>query len=170
MRLFVALMLSDAFRASIINTQSALRKCGIKGTYTAPDSLHVTLAFIGEQKSPSAAKDALKQVSFSPFEISAGPLGYFRSSSIIWQGLEDNGNIVMLAEKVRTALQRSGVPFDGKPAVPHITLIRRASSFDAEKIAVPTETMTVERIDLMRSDVISGRRVYTSLFYRKAES
>ena len=170
MRLFIALMLPDAFKASIINTQSALKDCGIKGTYTPADNLHITLAFIGEQKSPSKAKDALMQVRFAPFEIASGPLGYFKSSSIIWQGLEDNGNIGILAEKVRSSLKEFGVPFDGKPAMPHITLIRRTSSLPMDKIVTGKETMLVERIDLMRSDHISGRQVYTSLYYRKAES
>ena len=39
-----------------------------------------------------------------------------------------------------------------------------------DKIVTEKETMLVERIDLMSSDHISGRQVYTSLYYRKAES
>ena len=170
MRLFIALVLTDAFRKSIIDTQSALKERGIRGSYTPADSLHITLAFIGEQKSPAAARDALKQINFAPFEISAGALGCFKRSSLIWQGIEDNGNFAVLAEKVRTGLEAFDVPFDGKPVMPHITLIRRASSLDINNIVMPKETMTVERIDLMRSDLVSGRRIYTSLYYRKAES
>ena len=48
MRLFIAIRLSDDMRRALLAAQDALRKRGVRGNYTKPENLHLTLAFIGE--------------------------------------------------------------------------------------------------------------------------
>jgi len=59
MRLFAAICLSPAVRASLADTITTLRGQG-KGTFTRPENLHLTLAFIGETDRVEAAQAALQ--------------------------------------------------------------------------------------------------------------
>ena len=56
MRLFIGLPLSPEGRKQAADYMTALRKAGVKGTFTRPENLHVTLAFLGEQENTEAAE------------------------------------------------------------------------------------------------------------------
>ena len=48
MRLFIALNFGKELLDAITGVQAEIRKLGIRGNYTKPANLHLTLAFIGE--------------------------------------------------------------------------------------------------------------------------
>ena len=88
MRIFIAIQFEEAFRQTLLDVQSALKACGIKGNYTKPENFHLTLAFIGEYRNPQNILDTLDDIEFAPFELSLNGIGRFET--ILWAGLCKN--------------------------------------------------------------------------------
>ena len=66
MRLFLAAMPDDSFRLTLEQLQKELKDAGIKGRYTDPFNLHLTLAFIGEYGDPDHIMDVIEEIPFEP--------------------------------------------------------------------------------------------------------
>ena len=59
MRLFTAILLNDDLRRAAMSVQAAFRRGGVRGNYTRPENLHLTLAFIGaaqDWKQPASSR------------------------------------------------------------------------------------------------------------------
>ena len=61
MRLFVAIQFSPVVKTALLEAVSTLKRKGT-GTFTRPENLHLTLAFIGETEDLPGAKAALDAV------------------------------------------------------------------------------------------------------------
>lgn len=158
MRLFIAIKLNDDMKAGLASMQEAMKRRGVKGNYTIPANLHITLAFIGEYDDPQAVLRAIRQVSLEPFGIRLSGTGTFRS--LWWAGVDGGNALFSYAKRLRHALDDAGIPYDHDKFTPHITLIRRPhwkseatrDEILAEAAAASDASMTVARLALMRSD------------------
>ncbi len=160
MRLFVAVNLTDAMTAALIDAQNALFDRGVRGNYTAEENLHLTLAFIGEYPDARPVLDALAGVVFSPFDIQLDGMGCF--GDLWWAGMRECPQLGALAGSVRRALAAHGIPFDRKRFSPHITLLRKAAG-RMPGIRIAEASMTVDAVSLMRSDRGRSGMIYTEL-------
>ena len=163
MRLFVAVKLSPEAKQLIKDTQIIFRKLGVSGNYTSEENMHLTLAFIGEYDDPDKVMEALKEVSFEPFDITLGKTGRF--GDLWWMGVYQSGELDLLAEKVRKALGDRGIPCDPKQFKAHITFLRRAVYKGTEPGEIPAEPvkMTVESFSLFRSERGRYGMIYTEI-------
>ena len=166
MRLFIALRLSDRIRDVLVEAQEEMRWKGVQGNYTKEENLHLTLAFIGEYPEPDEVLEAIGEVGFVPFRIALGETGTF--PDIWWAGIEPSDSLEALVKRLRRVLAEHGIPFDRKKFVPHITLIRKPSCraeipLDEVIQRLPAESMTVDRISLMRSDRGKDGMIYTEI-------
>ncbi len=168
MRLFVAAELPENLQEALAETSARLRGA-VKGRYVAPDSFHMTLAFLGEVDAGriDAIADAVDVAcqEFAAFEVGLGPLGSFgkRSSATLWQGLGEQGALPELAASVREGLRTRGFDFDEKSFKAHVTLMRKA---DLTSGALPMPTTgrgVVDRVTLFHSDLSGPRPVYEPL-------
>ena len=163
MRLFIAIPLGGALRAAVLDAQEAFRRYGVTGSYTRPENLHLTLAFIGEYPDPDAVLDVLCAVPFRPFELRLSGVGAF--GDLWWLGLERSPGLEACVRRLRRALAEAGIPFDGKRFSPHITLVRRAvpGPLGMPGIDVHRAAMTAGHVSLMRSDRGRDGMIYTEL-------
>ena len=164
MRLVIAIQFSDELRNSLLRLQNDLIRRGVRGNYTAPENLHLTLAFIGEYPNPDDVLDAMASVSFRSFPLSLDGFGSF--GSLWWIGLRQSEALASAAHRVRHALADAGIPYDRKRFSPHITLIRKAVFNNREKfpsLLIPEVSMMADRISLMRSDRGKHGMIYTEL-------
>ena len=162
MRLFLAFALSDAVRGALEEVQAAFRRAGVRGSYTPPENLHLTLAFIGEYPDPEPVMDALQNVHFRPVRLTLDRLGAF--DSVWWAGLKENGELQRLTEQLRRALAEAGIPYDRKRFSPHITLIRSPRwerPVDLGAAAVRKCSMHADTVLLMRSTRGKHGMIYT---------
>ena len=88
MRLFIAIMLSDDMKKSVIGTMHELKKADVRGSYVPAQNLHVTLAFIGETKDAAAVKAAMQTISCKPFRMAFADMGVF--DNLLWVGIKGN--------------------------------------------------------------------------------
>lgn len=124
-RLFVAVPLPGDIRQRL-----ALLSGGIPGaSWLAPDTLHLTLRFIGEVEEDVAADidDALARIRLPAFSLGLAELGLFatgRNLRTLWAGVERSAPLARLQAKVETAVVAAGLPPEGRKFTPHVTLAR----------------------------------------------
>lgn len=161
MRIFIAIRLTEAFKASILDAQEGLKEQGIRGNFTRPENLHLTLAFIGETDRIDDIKAAVASVRFDPFVITTGQLGCFNGRSrVLWMGIQGKEKMKTLALRLRKALDERGINYSHGPFQPHITLVRQPTETPLD-IEVEDACMTIRDIVIMKSERINGRLVYT---------
>ncbi len=160
MRLFIAIMLTGQCRKALTDTLEQMKQDGITGRFVPEENMHITLAFIGETGSPEPVINALRRISFHSFEIGLNGTGRFGDT--LWAGVKENDKLTALAEQVRQELSSTGISYDRKAFVPHITLVRRMKG-SMKDHSVPDCYMTVSRISLMNSDLSSGSPHYIEI-------
>jgi len=162
MRIFIAIRFTDAFKQPLLNAQKALRQNGVKGEFTRPENLHLTLVFIGETNRVDDIKAAVNAINFEAFEIKTGKLGSFTNrNKILWVGVDGETQLKTIATELRKNLDERGIEYSPREFQPHITLVRSAS--DISDIDIERASMTVKQISVMKSDFISGKPVYTEV-------
>jgi 2'-5' RNA ligase len=132
MRIFVALDIEGAIRARIERFMDGVRGFAPDIRWVRPESLHVTLKFIGE-KPVDAIEDvklALSQLKAAPFEVAFRGYGFFpgvKSPRVFWLGIDAGPQLAKLAEGVDEGVLDLGVPKERHPYSPHLTLARSGS-------------------------------------------
>ena len=129
MRLFIALDIDDAIRDRIARFMEGVQGFAPDARWVNPESLHVTLKFIGEQ--PDAAveqiKDTLRTASADTTEIHFRGFGFFptaKSARVFWIGMEAGPQLGSLASLIDDQMASLGLPKEGRAFSPHLTLAR----------------------------------------------
>ena len=132
MRLFIALDINDPIRRSIARFMDGVRNFAPEVRWVRPESLHITLKFIGE-KSPELAADikvALSAVVVPPVTVIFRGYGFFpttRSPRVFWIGIEAGPELSNLAASIDKAMDELGIPPEQHSFHPHLTLARGGS-------------------------------------------
>lgn len=161
MRLFVAIQLSDEMKKALVSCMHDLKKQGVEGKYVPAQNLHLTLAFIGEYDDTERIKRIIDSIPFPPFRLSLYEKGNF--GNLLWIGVKGNQKLKTYVKDLRGALKKEGIPFDDDRFIPHITLIRKASSKKAYQVHLDKAEMTVKKVSLMRSEFENGKVTYREL-------
>jgi 2'-5' RNA ligase len=128
LRLFFALWPDDTTRDALNRTGKWLHQ-NWGGRRMRADTLHITLAFLGE--TPVDRLEALvacaDSVQADAYELLLDQAGYWRHKRIGWLGAgETPAQHFELVEALNAALQAAGFPVDPRPHVPHVTLLRKS--------------------------------------------
>jgi 2'-5' RNA ligase len=128
MRIFIAIDLPDSLRESLGGVQRELRPSAPNARWVAPESIHLTLRFLGEVPAARVeeAAGALTGLSWKPFEIHARSIGFFpgeRSPRVLWVGLAAS-SLEELAAEIDARMERLGFEPERRAFRPHLTLAR----------------------------------------------
>jgi len=170
MRLFIAVNFNNATKNSLLSLRDELRSNAERGSFTLPENLHITLAFLGECNAKQAytIKSVMDSVSFKPFEILIERVGRFGSGegeTLWWAGANVCEVLSDLHRELTDKLIAAGFTLDKRKFSPHITLGRRVITGAAPRKIEPFGE-TVRKIDLMKSERIDGRLTYTAIHQR----
>jgi 2'-5' RNA ligase len=130
MRLFVALDIDPGIREKIIRFMQGVREFSPDVRWVKPESLHVTLKFVGERTDVEEIKHALSQISSTTFELTFRGYGFFptpKSARVFWVGIESGQQLVNLAKSVEKSLIPIGIAKESHPFSPHLTVARSGS-------------------------------------------
>lgn len=135
LRLFFALWPDDATRAALNHTGKWLHKHW-DGRRMQADTLHLTLAFLG--RTPVAQLDALTAcvdaIHANAFELTLDQPGHWRHNRIGWLGpSQPPSQLGELVRELNAAIRQSGIAFDARPHVPHVTLLRNTAGGELPK-------------------------------------
>ena len=164
MRLFIAITLDDNMTDALIEMQDDLMRSGIKGGYTRPENLHMTLAFLGENDEPEKIEEIMRDVPLRSFSIKVS--GTRRFKDMVFANVLDNPDLHDYVKRLRKALSDNDIDFDRKKFMSHITLVRRATGsrdFPIQTDAEIEETMRVKGISLMKSERGKHGMIYTEI-------
>jgi 2'-5' RNA ligase len=189
MRLFVAIDLEEKIRQKIGRFLDGVREFAPEARWVRPESLHVTLKFIGEQKEEqvTAIKEALHNVSCNSIEIKFRGYGFFPTTTaprVFWIGIQAGEELGVLARNIDMALEAVKIPREDRPFSPHLTLARTPDGSGAPKwrkgdgtnstfsvlqkrlaalSAIDFGTMTAREFFIYQSQLSPGGSKYTKL-------
>jgi 2'-5' RNA ligase len=168
-RLFIAVNFDDAFKEGVCRAAQELRRAGASGSFTRPENVHLTLAFLGEcgaGRIPDI-RAAMERAAGESFTVRTADAGRFRrdSGDIWWIGLQKCPELESLAARLDRELRREGFCLEDRSFVPHITLGRRVTLPPGGKgaPAVPELAQRVVSFELMESRRVNGALEYVPL-------
>lgn len=129
-RCFIAIdTVTEKLKYNVIQVQQLIKKYNIKASLQNPDTLHITLKFLGEipEIKVKYIEEALNKIDFQKFKIIARGLGGFpslRKPRVIFINVEKNVQIQKLYQMVETLMQKLGFPRETREFKPHITIAR----------------------------------------------
>ena len=137
MRLFVAAEIGETLAARAAELSRELQRRAAdaapraKVTWVPAGRLHLTVRFIGEIDDGRAAAvgEALEPpLDVAPFDLTLAGAGAFPtrgSPRVLWIGVASGRDELVAAERAISArLARLGIPEEGRPYNPHLTLAR----------------------------------------------
>jgi len=136
MRLFVALDLDPQIRDAIASFMNEVRRLAADVRWVQPESLHVTLKFIGERPDAKVndIENALRGISAKAFQLSFRGSGFFpseKSARVFWIGIEADAALAELPAKVEPSLVPLGIEAEKRAFNPHLTLARAGNGSGA---------------------------------------
>lgn len=189
MRVFVGIAIDDAIREHIARFLDGVREFAPDVRWVRPESLHLTLKFIGEK--PPAAVEEIQRVLASvqgvAVELNFRGYGFFptvRAARVFWLGIDSGPELAKLAESVDNALAELRIPKEERAFSPHLTLARGGAGSGApswrkgdkpsshfqhlqEKLgALPAPEfgrMTAREFFLYQSELMRGGSRYTKI-------
>jgi len=140
MRLFLALDIDDDIRERITRFVDGVRNFAPDARWMQPESLHVTLKFIGEQPESvmENIKRAMATVSAGTTQIDFRGYGFFptsKSARVFWIGMNSGPELVALAAAIDDTMPSLGIPKEDRPFSPHITLARGRGASGSPRIS-----------------------------------
>lgn len=131
MRLFIALDIDDAIRERISRFVEGVRNFAPEARWMKPESMHVTLKFIGEQSEEVVVqiKNSFAGVSVPGTGIHFQGYGFFptaKSARVFWVGMESGPELAVVAGLVDDKMAQFGISKEECPFSPHLTLARSA--------------------------------------------
>jgi len=129
MRIFIGIDLAEEIRGKIARFLEGVSGFAPEARWVRPESLHMTLKFIGEQKPErvEAIAERLRQVRGSAMEIRFAKYGFFptpKSPRVFWIGIGAGPELARLAAQVDGAVSELGIPREEREFSPHLTLAR----------------------------------------------
>ena len=123
------------------------------GRRTRPESIHLTLAFLGEvaEERVGDAIRAARSVRGAPHALPIAQAKHWSHNDVVWVGpIEIPRALAALAQSLRTELDKEAFAVEARPFAAHVTLIRKARRV-AGLPPVPHAAWPVTEFTLVRS-------------------
>jgi len=126
MRLFVAISMADSTVDQFSRFTGRLKSRADGLRWTAPESWHITLQFLGETGADTEAcvVARLREVHLPPVPVRFEGLGFFDRTGIFYAGVAVTPELLLLQREVERATAQCGFVPEKRPFRPHITLAR----------------------------------------------
>jgi RNA 2',3'-cyclic 3'-phosphodiesterase len=129
MRIFIGIDLNDEIRGKIARFLEGVTGFAPEARWVRPESLHITLKFIGEQRPEQveATTQKLRAMESTPIEIRLSGYGFFptaKSPRVFWLGIHAGPALAKLAHDIDASVAELGVPREERAFSPHLTLAR----------------------------------------------
>ncbi len=130
MRLFVALEIPQQTRDALQAVVARLARAGPSVRWSRPESVHLTLKFIGEVTSDQPKRIATVLAGArapSAIEVLFRGVGFFPSARhprVFWAGVEAGPHLAELAVEIERRLEPLGIARETREFRPHLTMAR----------------------------------------------
>jgi 2'-5' RNA ligase len=129
MRLFLALDIDESIRERITSFIEDVRTYAPSARWTNPESLHLTLKFIGERPSSfvQEIQRDLANLNASAVPINFRGYGFFPAAQlarVFWAGVDAGPQLAALAAAIDNKMESAGMAKKDRAFSPHLTLAR----------------------------------------------
>ena len=126
MRLFVAIPLAQGAEAALTRVCARLRSSDDRLRWSAPESWHITLQFLGNADEAQLAclQARLAEVRSVSVPVRLGALDVFERAGALVVGVDMTPELEKLQRQIVAATERCGFVSEDRPYHPHITLAR----------------------------------------------
>ena len=168
MRLFIAINFPDTVKSAIAKVRNDLQASALHGNFSFDENLHLTLVFLGECNTRQLQNimSVMDDTRFAELTLTIERSGYFKrdSGNTWWVGLKENKSLSVLQADLTKRLQQKGFTLESRKYRPHVT-IGREVKMRAEFVhpEVPQVSFKVTGVELMKSERINGKLVYTPI-------
>lgn len=177
MRTFIALTFNRDLKNRLGTIQRTLKENSFRGRWVYIDNFHMTLKFLGniDPLQINEIKSKLGDISKKNYEVKLAfdQLGYFTGKDIlrvVWLGVKgDIAQLKQLQREVDWKMKDLGFSKERRKFRPHITLGRDVI-FNKTIININEQiyndikyNFVLDTIELMKSEEVEGKRVYTPL-------
>ncbi|MBD3376908.1 RNA 2',3'-cyclic phosphodiesterase [candidate division KSB1 bacterium] len=177
LRTFICIPLPDEILCKVEQIQENVRQKEDGVKWVHPQSMHLTLQFLGDVKQTSVeeiGRMITPLIESTPaFFLSlegAGAFPNFRRPKVLWLGIQDeSGQLVTLQEQIAAQLSKLGFKED-KKYHPHLTLGRVKKPWLAQKVVDRLSdqkwelgSFSADRVLLMKSELLPQGAHHTCL-------
>jgi len=141
-RSFVAFDIdSESVLKRMTEVQGLLVKTGADLKVVEPKNVHITLRFLGNITTSTAAKilEGMKKVQFAPFDVKICGVGAFpnaRYPRVVWAGITEGvDQLRSIFNQLEPSLRSLGFAPDPKGFSPHLTIARVRSGRNKAELA-----------------------------------
>ncbi len=170
MRLFIAVNVGDETQMWLLSLRDELRSRSVRGNFSAPENLHLTLAFLGEcgEKQATVIKAVMDSVRFEPFPATINRIGCFKRNGgdIWWAGVQVRKTLFEMQSDLADSLTKAGFSLEKRKYNLHITLGREVIT-DTAPWRIEPFGEDVSCMELMKSERINGKLTYTAIHERR---
>lgn len=169
MRFFIALEIPRENLPQFQTIQDDLHTLIPQAKLTNLDKIHLTLAFIGEQRfdiEPNLV-DIIKQAvsSVPSFEVTPAYIDGFPNihhPQVLWVGVKgDIDKVLLIRERIKDGLESLYLFSDERRFIPHITIAKLSSQFQVDsKLEVSLEKVMVQTFNPI---IISSIKLFESI-------
>jgi len=126
MRLFIAVSLPASVIAELSAISVWLRSNGDELRWSAPESWHITLQFLGNtsQEQCECAVSRLREVHLPPVPIQLEGMGFFDRAGVFFAGVSVAPELLLLQKRIIASTEACGFAREARAFQPHITLAR----------------------------------------------
>jgi RNA 2',3'-cyclic 3'-phosphodiesterase len=168
LRSFIAIELPEAVKSALSEFQQELKKCGADVRWVKPESVHLTLKFLGNisEKDVDRIIKSLEGTcrKYTAFNLEISGAGVFpnkKSPRVLWIGVTVNGAFAKLQQEIEDAMASMGFEKENRKFVPHLTLGRCRSSIGKEALLEKIElhkdntfgVIDVKNVSFMKSEL-----------------
>ena len=98
----------------------------LPGRATRTESIHVTLAFLGEADAAKASA-AARRVQGRKHDLPIERAEYWKHNQIVWVGPQETPPpLALLVHELQNELKKDGFTLEDRPFAAHVTLLRKA--------------------------------------------
>lgn len=132
MRLFIGIPMAEAVVHELASVRAKLERPGDGLRWSAPESWHVTLQFLGgtAPEQFQCVVSRLRAVASPLAPVKLGALGFFDRSGVFFASVQLSPELLTLQQQVVAATSRCGFVPETRPYHPHITLARNRGQSD----------------------------------------
>ena len=132
MRIFVALDIKEEIRKRLRHFVEEMHGFAPDARWVSPESLHVTLKFIGEKTDVivKQIEEVLGSIEAEPFQVRFYGVGFFptvKAARVFWAGIKAEPSLEQLAKSIESKLAGVGIAKEERAFSPHLTLARSGS-------------------------------------------
>lgn len=168
MRFFIALEIPIQNLPQFQAIQRSLHTLIPQARLTNLDKIHLTLAFLGEQR--DEIKDKLVEIieqaakDISSFEVTPAYIDGFPNihhPQVLWVGVKgDIDKVLLIRERIKDGLESLHLPIDERRFLPHITIAKLNRQFKVDRdLEVSLEVIMAKAFDPI---IISSIKLFES--------